>query len=140
LEPGLSFFDRADQQDLFKLHLPYIWRTPENIDTLFLPLVNRTAQALEVQSGLVETDWYSGPVNMILRKPATPVHFRQGELVAQAILISRNLRRPSVEAAASHSRLARYTRQGLATWYDQHAKERSAYKMLARSRHGRIES
>src|SRR6185295_12134716 len=26
-EPGLSFFDRPDQQDLFKVHLPYVWRT-----------------------------------------------------------------------------------------------------------------
>jgi hypothetical protein len=29
-EPGLSFFDRKDQQNLFKLHLPYIWRAGRN--------------------------------------------------------------------------------------------------------------
>jgi hypothetical protein len=33
-EPGLSFFDRDDQRNLLKLHLPYVWRTPEPIDTL----------------------------------------------------------------------------------------------------------
>lgn len=140
LEPGISFFDREDQQDLFKLHLPYIWRTPQNIDTLFQPLLNRAGQSLEVQSGLVETDWYANPVNLILRKPAVPVHYRQGQEVAHAILISRNLRRPSLEVTASHSRLARDTREALSTWYEQHAQDRSAYKVLARSRHGRIDS
>src|SRR6185369_9033950 len=69
-EPGISFFDRQDQQDFFKLHLPYVWRTPPDVDTLFGPLLNRAACALEVQSGLVETDWYANPVNMILRKSA----------------------------------------------------------------------
>ena len=56
LEPGISFFDREDQQDRFKLHLPYVWRTPQEIDTLFLPSLNRPSRGLEVQSGLVETD------------------------------------------------------------------------------------
>ncbi len=139
LEPGISFFDRPDQQDLFKLHLPYIWRTPDQVDTLFLPLINRPWN-FEVQSGLVETDWYSTPVNLILKKLDEPIHFSQGQLVAQAILISRSQRRPSLQVAATYSRLTRDTRQGLATWYDQHAKERSAYKMLARSRHGRLDS
>ena len=140
LEPGISFFDRDDQQDLFKLHLPYIWRTEENMDTLFLPMLNRSTQCLEVQSGLVETDWYSNPVNLILRKPASPIHFREGDEVAQAVLIPRNLRRPSIEVTANHARLARDTRKGLAEWYRRHAQDRSAYKAMARSRHGRIES
>src|SRR5712691_2320131 len=39
-EPGLSFFDREDQGDFFKLHLPYVWRTPDSVDVLFLPLLN----------------------------------------------------------------------------------------------------
>ena len=138
-EPGLSFFDRQDQQDLFKLHLPYIWRTPEAIDTLFLPLLNRSAQGLEVQSGLVETDWYTSPVNLILRKPPGPVHFQAGELLAHAILIPRNLRRPALEVAPEHARLSRDVRKGLAEWDKQHSEDRSAYKVLARSRHGRVE-
>jgi len=139
VEPGISFFDREDQQGLFKLHLPYVWRTPPEVDTLFLPLLNRSAQGLEVQSGLVETDWYSNPVNMILRKAANPVHFREGEDIAHAILISRQQRNPQLQIAESHSRLTRETRHALADWYAQHAKDRSAYKVLARSRQGRIE-
>ena len=139
-EPGLSFFDRQDQQDLFKLHLPYIWRTPEAIDTLFLPLLNRSAQGLEVQSGLVETDWYTSPVNLILRKPAGSFHFRAGEPLAHAILIPRSFRRPALEVAPEHARLSRDVRKGLAEWDKQHAEDRSAYKALARSRHGRVES
>jgi len=139
-EPGLSFFDRPDQQDLFKLHLPYIWRTPESIDTLFLPLLNRSASGLAVQSGLVETDWYASPVNLILRKPQDSVHVHAGDLVAHAILIARNLRRPAVDVAPAHARLSRDARKGLADWDQQHAKDRNAYKRLARSRHGRVES
>jgi hypothetical protein len=141
-EPGLSFFDREDQQDLFKLHLPYIWQTPESVDTLFLPLLNRSAHGhgLGVQSGLVETDWYASPINLILRKPTGSIHVRPGDLVAHAILVERTLRRPSVEVAPAHARLSRDARKGLAEWDRQHAKDRNAYKRLARSRHGRIES
>lgn len=139
-EPGVSFFDRQDQQDLFKLHLPYIWRTPESVDTLFLPLLNRSAQGLDVQSGLVETDWYASPVNLVLRKPpgSSSVHFGAGDVVAHAILIPRHLRRPALEVAPRHARLSRETRKGLADWDTQHAVDRNAYKALARSRHGRV--
>jgi hypothetical protein len=139
-EPGLSFFDRPDQQDLFKLHLPYIWRTPESVDTLFLPLLNRSANGLDVQSGLVETDWYASPVNLVLGKPKGSIHVRPGDLVAHAILVARELRRPSVDVAPAHARLSRDARKGLADWDSQHAKDRNAYKRLARSRHGRVES
>jgi hypothetical protein len=138
-EPGVSFFDRPDQQDLFKLHLPYIWRTPESVDTLFLPLLNRSVHGLDVQSGLVETDWYASPVNLVLRKPTGSIHVRAGDLVAHAILVPRSLRRPAVEIAEPHARLTREARKGLADWDAQHAQDRNAYKRLARSRHGRVE-
>lgn len=139
VEPGISFFDRADQQDLFKLHLPYVWRTPESIDTLFGPLINRPAPGLEAVSGLVETDWYASPVNLVLRLPPASVHVRAGDLVAHAILIPRQLRRPPIQAVPEHSRLSRDVRRGLAEWERQHASDHRAYKLLARSRHGRIE-
>ncbi len=138
-EPGISFFDRADQQDLFKLHLPYICRTPEGVDTLFMPLLNRQAQGLTVQSGLVETDWYASPVNLILRKPESEVHFRAGEPIAHAILIPREFRRPAVEVLPDHARLSRDTRNAMAEWDRQHSENRSTYKLLTRSRHGRID-
>ena len=139
LEPGISFFDRQDQQELFKLHLPYVWRTAPDVDTLFGPLLNRAARAFEVQSGLVETDWYANPVNMILRKSAQPIHCRAGDDVAQAVFVSRRLRNPDVHVPADHARLTRIVRAGLAEWQAQHAENRSAYKALARSRHGRID-
>jgi hypothetical protein len=138
-EPGISFFDRDDQQDFFKLHLPYIWRTPESIDTLFGPLINRRANVVEAESGLVETDWYASPVNLVLRKPPASVHVQSGDPVAHAILISRHLRRPALEIAPEHSRLSRDARKGLALWEQQHANDHSAYKLLARSRYGRLE-
>lgn len=139
-EPGISFFDRQDQQDLIKLHLPYVWRTPESVDILFLPLLNRSAQGLDVQSGLVETDWYVSPVNLVLRKPSgsSSAHFAAGDPVAHAILIPRHLRRPALEVAPRHTRLSRETRKSLAEWDKQHAEDHNAYKALARSRHGRI--
>ncbi len=140
LEPGISFFDRSDQQHLFKLHLPYIWRTDQEVDTLFMPLVNRAGKGVGVVCGLVETDWYSSPVNLILAKPAGPVHFVIGDPVAHAIFIPRQLRRAGVTVAPTHSRLSRETRKAVAEWDRDHGKERSLYKTLARDHHARIDS
>lgn len=140
LEPGISFFDRPDQQHLFKLHLPYVWRTPESVDTLFLPLLNRApAHGLGVQSGLVETDWYSSPVNLIIAKPRRSTHVVVGDPVAHAILINRSLRKVALQVAASHSRLNRETRRGLAEWDKKHAKDRHAYKIMARDSQDSLE-
>src|SRR5205823_7203646 len=41
ISPGVSFFDRDDQLELFKLHLPYICHTSEGVNTLFLSPINR---------------------------------------------------------------------------------------------------
>ena len=139
LEPGISFFDREDQQDLFKLHLPYIWRTAPDVDTLFTSLVNRPGPELEVMAGLVETDWYANPVNLVLRMTANAGHIRAGDDIAQAILVARRHRHPELEVAASHSRSTRDAHKALREWQSHHARDRSAYKVLARSRHGRIE-
>jgi hypothetical protein len=135
LEPGISFFDRPDQKHLFKLHLPYVWRTPETVDTLFLPLINRPG--LEILCGLVETDWYPTSVNLIIAKPAGALHVELGEPVAHAVLIPRNLRHVSVEILKPHARLHRETRKQLAEWDKRHAKERAAYKLLAREQDSR---
>lgn len=142
VQPGLSFFDREDQRDLFKIHLPYIWRTPPEVDTLFLPGINRPDQELTILTGLVETDWYAHPVNMICRKPpaGASIHVAAGSIIAQAIFVPRSLRRPSLQILASHTRLARDLRAELAEWYKLHGQDRSAYKKIARSQHGRVMS
>jgi hypothetical protein len=138
VQPGLSFFDREDQRDLFKVHLPYIWHTPPEVDTLFLPGINRPTQELTVLTGLVETDWYANPVNMICRKPPAgkSIHVATGDIIAQAIFVSRSQRRPSLKVLPSHARLARDLRDGLVEWHKSHARDRSAYKKLVRSQHG----
>jgi hypothetical protein len=138
LEP-VSFFDREDQQELFKLHLPYVWRTPPNVDTLFMSLLNRSLRGIDVVAGLLETDWYASPVNLVLSVSATPVHVRSGEEIAQAILIARQRRHPDWHVAAPHSRVMRDAHTALREWQAHHAKDRSAYKVLARSQHGRLE-
>jgi hypothetical protein len=140
MQPGISFFDREDQHDLFKLHLPYIWRTQAEVDTLFLPPVNRATHGLIVLAGLVETDWYANPVNLIFRKPPTgySIHVITGEPIAQVIFLMRSYRRPTLKVIPAHARVARDLRTALAEWYRQQAKDRSAYKKLARSEHGRI--
>ena len=138
-EPGISFFDRDDQSGVIKLHLPYIWRTPEMVDTLFLPLLNRRGCGLEVKCGLVETDWYASPVNLALGLPPGPVHIGIGDPVAQAIFIPRALRRPHLESVAEHDQLNLEARSDLADWDKRHAEDRSLYKVLARSAVGRIE-
>jgi hypothetical protein len=138
-EPGLSFFDRSDQRRLIKLHLPYIWRTPDSVDTLFLPLLNRPSGGLEVLCGLVETDWYASPVNLVLGTPSGPVHVDAGDAVAQAIFVPRTLRRAMLEFATERAQVSLDARKNLADWDRQHAENRSVYKILARSRHGRVE-
>jgi hypothetical protein len=141
VQPGISFFDREDQQDLFKLHLPFIWRSPSEVDALFLPAINRHGQGLTMLTGLVETDWYAHPVNLIFRKPPPSIslHVATGETVCQVIFISRAHRRPALKVLASHARVARDLRASLVQWYRERARDRSAYKKLARSQHGRIE-
>ena len=58
--PGLSFFERTDQQDQVKLHLPYVWRTAPGVNLLFTAPINRPrGDGLSVVSGLVESDWYT---------------------------------------------------------------------------------
>jgi hypothetical protein len=134
-EPGLSFFDRDDQRNLLKLHLPYIWRTPDSVDTLFLPLLNRPAP-LEVRCGLVETDWYTSPVNLILGTPPGPVHVAIGDPVAQAILVPRNLRQPVLDFVPESAQFNVDARKALAEWDRLHAENRSAYKVLVRGSRG----
>jgi len=70
----------------------------------------------------------------------TSVHVQAGEPLAHAVLIARQLRRPSLEISPDHSRLSRDARKGLAEWEEQHASDHQAYKRLARSHHGRIDS
>lgn len=140
VQPGLSFFDREDQRDLFKVHLPYVWRTPPEVDTLFLPAINRDAAGLTALTGLVETDWYANPVNMIFRKPPAPraLHVAAGDCIGQVIFVARAQRRPSLKVLPTHARLARDIRGELVEWYKLHARDRSAYKKLVRSQHGRV--
>jgi hypothetical protein len=140
LEPGISFFDREDQLDLFRLHLPYIWRCPPDVDTLFLPAINRPWPGFTVLSGVVETDWYASPVHLIMRKPPGKQSFHvaaQGP-IAQAIFVMRSQRRPTLTVVPSHTHTAHEFQTALAQWYQQHREDRSAYKKLARSRHGQV--
>lgn len=138
-EPGISFFDRDDQQDLFKLHLPYIWRTPTEVDTLFLPAINRSSRGLRMVSGLVETDWYASQINLVFGySPDCSVHVAAGDFIAQVVFVPRAYRRPTLRVLPNHARLARDLRKGLMEWYGQHAADRSVYKRLARCRHGRL--
>jgi hypothetical protein len=138
-EPGISFFDREDQREFIKLHLPYVWRTREAIDTLFLPRLN-AGQRFEVQCGLVETDWYASPVNLVIRIPSGPLHVQIGEPVAQAIFVQRQWRRPVIDFANAHTQLNSEVRTELAEFDKRLSEDRSVYKVLARSAHGRIES
>jgi len=139
--PGISFFDREDQLDMFKLHLPYICRTSEGVETLFLAPINRKAP-FEVMSGLVETDWYANPVNLILRKPAggRSVHIARGAAIAQLVFIQRAHRRPDLKVLPYHARLARDLKSMMGEWYRRHDRDRSAYKHLVRTQHGQVDT
>jgi hypothetical protein len=135
--PGLIFFDRPDQIDLVKLHLPYLCHTDPGVDTLFIPPVNRPCP-FQVLSGRVETDWYASPINLILRPhPAVDaVHVAKGDVLAQMVFVARSLRRPAVSVLADHTRLSRDMKQSMNEWLRLLAADRSAYKKLVRSKHG----
>jgi hypothetical protein len=120
---------------VFKLHLPYICRTDPEIDTLFLAPINRT-HPFDVLGGLVETDWYSSPIDLVLRPRAATTHIEKGDVLAQMVFVERSRRRPTIRVQADHSRLSRDTMSSLAQWLQQHTADRSAYKRLARSRQG----
>jgi hypothetical protein len=134
--PGLSFFDRPDQADLFKVHLPLAWHTPPGVHLLFLPALNRAGP--EVLAGLVETEWYAAPVNLVLRRPPAgeSLHVAAGDPLAQVCPIPSSHLRPELQVLPSHARRARDMRTGMADWYDRHAADRSAYKRMSRERRG----
>lgn len=139
--PGLSFFDRPDQQDHVKLHLPYMLRTAAGVALLFLPPINRPrADGLTVVAGLVETDWYANPVNLVLAlpPPPAPVHVRAGETIAQAVPIAAALRQAVPDVPEPHRRAVKEMHEAMGGWRDIHGRDRSAYKRLSRSRHGRL--
>lgn len=139
--PGISFFDRDDQQDHVKVHLPYVFKTSSGISLFFTAPVNRPrSDRLVVVSGLVECDVYMNAVNLVLQLPPMPsaVHVAAGTPLAQAIPIDRMLQRPTVDFVASHRREARQMYDGISDWRNLKASDRSAYKRLARSAHGRL--
>lgn len=129
--PGISFFERPDQVQFCKLHLPYLWRTPPNVGTLFTGPINRAGAGLRVVAGLVETDWYAHPVNLVLELPAASVHVAAGEVIAQAVPQVRWEGRPSIEVLPAHARDARVLQAELGKWQQAHRADRGAYKRLA---------
>jgi len=133
LEPGISFFDRPDQADLFKLHLPYVWRTPAGIEMLLLPPVNRQQCSLTPYLAIVETQWYANPVNLVFRKPRGSVHIPAGDAVAQAVFVPRYCRRPTLQVVKQQSPLAEQMIHAMRQWQACKSEDRSAYKRLSRS-------
>jgi hypothetical protein len=139
-EPGISFFDRPDQLDLFKLHLPYVWRTPANIDTLFLPPINRDLRGLTLICGAVETDWYANPVNLVFRKPGPErsVHVSVGDPIAQAAFLPRDVRRPRLNFVDHSNQAGECFTTQFVEWRMHKSHHPDAYKQLSRKfRHRR---
>jgi len=140
IAPGISFFDREDQQDMFKVHLPYIWRTPSDVDALFLPAINRSNSGFTIQAGLVETDWYTNAVNLVLRKDSsTPaLHVTRGEPIAQVVFINRAYLTPSLRVLPRHTEKARSILREQEDFFLRISENRSVYKKLARSHDGLV--
>ena len=139
IHAGLSVFDRDDQAGLFKLNLPYVLRTPEGVDSLFMTPVNRAAP-LQILMGLVETDWYASPVNLVAHLPTgSPLHVAAGDVVGQVVFMHRAARSAEVSIVAPGTAASQAFQHELLRWYIGHNQDRSVYKKLARSRHGRLE-
>lgn len=139
-QPGISFMDRADQAGLFKLHLPWLLRTPHGVDSFFGAPINRAAP-LDLLVGLTETDWYAHPVNLVVRRPAqAALHVRRGDIIAQVFFVERTARRSEPQVLERGSADAQALREELRQWFVAHRADRSAYRKLARSQQGRVES
>jgi hypothetical protein len=140
VHPGLSFFDRADQAGLFKLHLPYVLRTPDSVDSLFMSPINRPGP-LQIVVGLVETDWYAHPVNLVAHLPTdSSLHVAAGDVVAQVVFMHRAARSAEVTVVGPGTAASQTLQRDLLRWYVGHTQDRSVYKKLARSRHGRLDA
>jgi len=134
--PGLSFFERSDQQQQVKVHLPYLLRTDGGMALLFVPPINRPrTDGLQLLSGLVETAWYADAVNMVFTLPPIdqPVHVQTGEPLAQAIPVPTAATRTKADYPESHRKQVRVTLDAMAQWRAQKSEDRSAYKRLAKS-------
>ena len=139
-QPGISFMDRPDQAGFFKLHLPWVLRTPAGVDSHFGAPINRTAP-LDLLTALVETDWYAHPVNLVVRKPARGgLHIRRGDTIAQVFFVDRAARRCHLQVLAHDAPEASAMRDELRQWFLAHHADRSTYRKLARSRQGRLET
>ena len=109
--PGLSFFDREDQQDHVKVHLPYVLahtgRCFTANDGIGQPA--RRDDGLVAVTGLVETDWYPGMINLVFKLPPWPktVHVSAGEIIAQIIPITRELQEIPIQILEGHRKQAR---------------------------------
>lgn len=138
-QPGISFMDRPDQATFFKLHLPWVLRTPAGVDSHFGPPINRAAP-LDLLTALVETDWYAHPVNLVVRRPAHgDLHVRRGDTIAQVFFVDRDARRSNLQVLEHGDPQAQAMREELRQWFLAHHADRSTYRKLARSRQGRVE-
>jgi hypothetical protein len=132
--------DRPDQTRHFKLHLPWVLRTPEGVDTLFTRPLNRPAP-LALLDGLVETDWYAHPVNLVADRPAAgALHVRRGDVIAQLLFVDRAARRCELQVLDGAEPQAQPMKDALRQWFFDHAADRSTYRRQARSRQGRVEA
>jgi hypothetical protein len=138
-QPGISFMDRPDQATFFKLHLPWVLRTPAGVDSHFGAPINRPAP-LDLLTALVETDWYAHPVNLVVRRPAHgDLHIRRGDTIAQVFFVDRAARRSHMQVLDPAAPQAQAMREELRQWFLAHHADRSTYRKLARSRQGRLE-
>ncbi len=138
-QPGISFMDRPDQAEFFKLHLPWVLRTPEGVDSHFGTPINRAAP-LDLLTALVETDWYAHPVNLVVRRPAQgALHVRRGDVIAQVFFVDRDARRSHLQVLDHGAPQAQAMREELRQWFLAHHADRSTYRKQARSRQGRVD-
>ena len=138
-QPGISFMDRPDQASFFKLHLPWVLRTPDGVDSHFGMPINRAAP-LDLLSALVETDWYAHPVNLVVRRPAQGgLHIRRGDTIAQVFFVDRTARRSNLQVLEHGAPQAQAMREELRQWFLAHHADRSTYRKLARSRQGLLQ-
>ena len=140
VHPGLSFFDRPDQAGLFKLHLPYVLRTPEGVDSLFMAPMNRPGPCALFKAWSRRTGTPIRSTWLRICRWTNHCTWPRETPWRQVVFLHRTTRAADVSVVLPGSAASQTLQRDLLRWYVDHNQDRSSYKKLARSRHGRLDS
>jgi len=102
-----------------------VLRKPAGVDIWFGMPVN-CAAPLGLLAGLVETDGYAHPVNLVVHRPSKgDLHVRCDDVIAQIFFLDRDMRRAEIEVLEQGAPGAVHLREELRQWFLARHQDRS---------------